>query len=152
DMSRYFAAERVPIVSTYRDYTLVAPSPPVSGGAELAAKLNMLELYPNPKPYTEDAGTLHAMIAAWQLIPSTRNRIADPSLWPVNTEPFTNKDTARIRWKCFTPDKALNSSILRGDTLTCATPDKKTAMMDRDVPAGCIAHGYEWPADLPCRS
>jgi gamma-glutamyltranspeptidase len=152
DMSRYYAAERVPIVSTYRDYTLFAPSPPVSGGAELAAKLNMLELYPNPKPYTEDAGTLHAMIAAWQLIPSTRNRIADPSLWPVNTEPFTNKDTARIRWKCFTPDKALNNSILRGDTLVCATPDKKTAMMDRDVPAVCLAHGYEWPAEIPCRS
>jgi gamma-glutamyltranspeptidase len=152
DMSRYFAAERVPITSTYRDYTLFAPSPPVSGGAELAAKLNMLELYPNPKPYTEDAGTLHAMISAWQLIPSTRNRIADPSLWPVNTEPFTNKDTARIRWKCFTPDKALNASILRGDTLTCATPEKKTAVMDRDVPPVCLAHGYEFPANVPCRS
>src|SRR5205085_4592128 len=39
-----------------------------------------------------------------------------------------------------------------GDTLTCATLEKKTAMMDRDVPATCLAHGYEWPANVPCRS
>ncbi len=151
DLSRYYAAERVPIASTYRGYTLFTPSPPVSGGAELAAKLNLLELYPNPKPYTEDAGTLHAMIDAWQLIPSTRNRIADPGLWPVNTEPFTNKDTARIRWQCFNPDKALTSASVRGDTLVCGN-EKKTALLERDVPPACLAHGYEYPAEAPCRS
>jgi gamma-glutamyltranspeptidase len=151
DFSRYYAAERVPIVSTYRGYTLFAPSPPVSGGAELAAKLNMLELYPNPKPYTEDAGTLHAMISAWQLIPSTRGRIADPGLWPTNTEPFTNKDTARIRWQCFDPDKALTSASVRGDTLVCARPATKAAMLERNVPPACLAHGYDYPATAPCR-
>lgn len=152
DFSRYYAAERVPIMSTYRGYTLYAPSPPVSGGAELAAKLNMLELYPNPKPYTEDAGTLHAMITAWQLIPSTRNRIADPGLWPTNTEPFVNKDTARIRWQCFDPNKALTSASVRGDTLLCARPATKTASVERDVPPVCLAHGYDYPATAPCRS
>jgi gamma-glutamyltranspeptidase/glutathione hydrolase len=155
DLSRYYAAERVPIMSTYRDYTLFTPAPPVSGGAELSAKLNMLELYPNPKPYTEDAGTLHAMIAAWQLIPSTRNRIADPGLWPTNIEPFTNKDTARIRWRCFTPDKALTSSSVRGDTLVCSQPETKAVggkLVERDVPPACLAHGYDYPASEPCRS
>lgn len=151
DFSRYYAAEREPITSTYRDYTLFAPSPPVSGGAELAAKLNMLELYPNPKPYTEDAGTLHAMISAWQLVPSTRNRIADPGLWPTNTEPFTSKDTARVRWQCFDPDKALTSASVRGDTLVCPQPATKTASIERDVPPACLAHGYDYPATAPCR-
>ena len=78
DMARYFAAEREPIAGSYRGYTFFSSAPPVSGGAELAAKLNLLEQYPNPKPYSDDAGTLHAMIAAWQLVPSTRGRIADP--------------------------------------------------------------------------
>ena len=78
DMARYFAAEREPVAGTYRGYTFFSSAPPVSGGAELAAKLNLLEQYPSPKPYADDAGTLHAMIAAWQLVPSTRNRIADP--------------------------------------------------------------------------
>lgn len=151
DFSRYYAAERVPIMSTYRGYTLFTPSPPLSGGVELAAKLNMLELYPNPRPYTEDAGTLHAMIAAWQLVPSTRNRIADPGLWPTNTEPFTNKDTARIRWQCFDPNRALTSASVRGDTLVCALSPTKTAMIERNVPPACLAHGYDYPATEPCR-
>jgi gamma-glutamyltranspeptidase len=114
--------------------------------------MRMLVLYPNPKPYTDDAATLHAMITAWQLVPSTRNRIADPGMWPVNTEPFTNKDTARIRWSCFDPKKALNASVLRGDTLTCATPHQKTASVELSTPPECVAHGYDWPAGVPCRS
>ena len=40
DMARYFAAERDPVGSTYRGYTFFSSAPPVSGGAELAAKLN----------------------------------------------------------------------------------------------------------------
>ena len=118
DMARYFAAERDPVSSTYRGYTFFSSAPPVSGGAELAAKLNLLEAFGSRKPYADDAGTLHAMIAAWQLVPSTRNRIADPGLWPTNIEPFTNKDTARVRWRCFDRDKAISPATLRGDTLT----------------------------------
>jgi len=153
DMARYFAAERDPVAGTYRGYTFYSSAPPVSGGAELAAKMNLLEQYPSPKPYTDDAGTLHAMISAWQLVPSTRNRIADPSLWPTNTEPFTNKDTARIRWGCFDPNKAVNLAALRGDTLTCASPDKKAATklgLTRDPE--CIAHGYGADQSPTCRS
>src|SRR5439155_9316424 len=82
DMSRYFAAEREPVSSTYRGYTLYSSAPPVSGGAELAAQLNLLERFPAPKAYADDAATLHAMISAWLLVPSTRGRIADPGLWP----------------------------------------------------------------------
>jgi gamma-glutamyltranspeptidase len=152
DMARYFAAEREPVAGTYRGYTFYSSAPPVSGGAELAAKMNLLEQYSSPKPYTDDAGTLHAMIAAWQLTPSTRNRIADPGLWPTNTEPFTNKDTARIRWRCFDPNKAVNPALLRGDTLSCASPDKKAAMIELTRPPECIAHGYDATQAPSCRA
>ncbi len=119
DLSRYYAAEREPIASTYRDYSFYSSAPPVSGGASLAGTMNNLEQFPNPKPYTEDAATMHAMISAWLLGPSSRNRIADPGLWPVNTEPFTNKDTARVRWRCFNPSKPVDASLFRGDSLVC---------------------------------
>ncbi len=152
DMARYFAAERDAVSGTYRGYTLFSSAPPVSGGAELAAKLNLLEQYRSPRAYTDDAGTLHAMIAAWQLTPSTRNRIADPSLWPTNTEPFTNKDTARTRWRCFDPDKAVSLALLRGDTLSCATPDKKTASVELTSPPDCLAHGYDANQSASCRA
>ncbi len=122
DMARYFAADRTPVSGTYRGLTVYSSAPPVSGGATLVAQLNLLEQVPAPKLYTDDAATLHAMIAAWQLVPSSRGRIADPSLWPVNIEPITNKDTARARWKCFDPSHALTPASLRGDPLACESP------------------------------
>lgn len=120
DMSRYFAAEREPVSTTYRGHTVFSSAPPASGGATLAAQLNLFEQFTAPKLYTEDAATLHGMLAAWQLVPSSRGRVADPSLWPINTEPFTSKDTARVRWRCFDPARAIDSRALQGDTLKCA--------------------------------
>lgn len=122
DLARYFAAERVPVEGTYHGLTIFSSAPPVGGGATLVAQLNLLEHADAPKRYTDDAATLHAMISAWQLIPSFRNRIADPSLWPVNIEPFQNKDTASARWKCFDPQRALTPGIFKGDTLVCGAP------------------------------
>ncbi len=63
DLARYFAAEREPVSSTYRGYTLFSSAPPVAGGAELAAKLNSLEAFGSLQPYPDDATSLHAMIA-----------------------------------------------------------------------------------------
>ena len=119
DLARYFAAERVPVSTTYHGYTVYGSAPPVSGGATLAAQLNNLEQVATVAPYTTDAATLHAMITAWELVPSSRNRIADPGLWPVDISPFVSKDTARARWKCFDATHALTPRNFRGDTLSC---------------------------------
>ncbi len=119
DMSRYFAAERAPISTTYRGHTVFSSAPPASGGSTLAAQLNLLEQFPMPKLYTDDATTFHAMTAAWQLVPTGRGRVADPSLWPTNTEAFTSKDTARVRWRCFDPGRAIDPRLTTGDTLKC---------------------------------
>jgi gamma-glutamyltranspeptidase/glutathione hydrolase len=151
DLARYFAAERDPVSSTYRGYTLFSSAPPVAGGAELAAKLNSLEAFGSLQPYPDDATSLHAMIAAWQLVPSTRNRIADPGLWSTNVEPFTNKDTARARWRCFDRDKAITLATLRGDTLRCGD-GVKTASVELARPPECIAHGYDANQAASCRS
>jgi gamma-glutamyltranspeptidase len=121
DLARYFAADREPVSTTYRGYTVFGSAPPVSGGATLAAQLNSLEQVTRLEPWTSSAATLHAMITAWQLVPSSRNRIADPSLWPVDVSAFVSKDTARSRWRCFDPARALTPAIFRGDTLSCAS-------------------------------
>jgi gamma-glutamyltranspeptidase/glutathione hydrolase len=107
DLSRYFAADREPVTTSYRGTTVYSAAPPVSGGTTLVAQLNLLEQFAQPKLYTEDAATLHAMVTAWQLVPSGRGRTGDPSLWPVNTTAFSSKDTARARWKCYDPGQLL---------------------------------------------
>jgi gamma-glutamyltranspeptidase len=120
DLARYYAPERDAVRGTYRGYTLYSAAPPVSGGAELVGRLNALEQFAHPTRYTDDAATLHAALSAWLLAPSSRGRVADPGLWPVNIEPIVNKDSARTRWACYDPDRALRPSDFQGDTLACA--------------------------------
>jgi gamma-glutamyltranspeptidase/glutathione hydrolase len=141
DLARYFAVERAPVRGRYRGYTVFSSAPPVSGGAELVARLNLLERHAAPRPYPDDAATLHAMLAAWQLVPSTRGRIADPAFWPVTVEPITDRDTARVRWGCFSPTRALTAADLRGTPMACLAPPPGAAPATTEPPAR---------EDLPC--
>ena len=125
DLARYFAPEREAVSGTYRGYTLWSSAPPVSGGAELVARMNLLEQFPKPLNYTNDVATLNAALSAWFLVP--RSRVADPGLWPVDLAPLVNRDTARVRWGCFKADKALRPSDVRGDTLECLKAMAKPA-------------------------
>ena len=126
DLARYFAPEREPVSGTYRNYTIYSGAPPVNGGAELVARLNLLEQYPAPKSYRDDAASMHAALSAWFLVPSSRNRIADPALWPTDYAPIVNKDTARVRWGCYNANKALTPESVRGDTLGCLKDKPQT--------------------------
>jgi len=113
DLARYYAVERTPVTTTYRGHTVFSGPPPVSGGANLAGQLNLLEQLQNPAAYRDDLRTLHSMIEAWKLAPSTRGRVADPGLWPVDLTAFTDKALARQRWQsCYDP----NQSTLPADS------------------------------------
>jgi gamma-glutamyltranspeptidase/glutathione hydrolase len=166
DLSRYFAADRDVVSTTYRNYTVYSSAPPVSGGSTLAAQLNLLENFRNPKAYTDDAYTLHAMVSAWQLVPRGSGRLGDPSLWPINTEPFTNKDTARTRWACWDREKITVVAAARPDSASCGRTGPggaggaggaggtrtATRMIEVAVPPACEAHGYGAPETGDCRA
>lgn len=142
DLARYYAVEREPVQGTYRGFTLWSTAPPVSGGAELTAKLNLLESFPAPKPYTEDAATLHAALTAWFLVPSSRDKVADPGMWPTDVESIINRDTARVRWGCYDASRALRPSDVRGDSLPClsrAKGDSARAAPERDASVARLA-------------
>jgi hypothetical protein len=150
DLSRYFAADREPITTTYRGTTVYSAAPPVSGGTTLVAQLNLLEQFQQPKIYTDDAATLHAMVTAWQLVPSGRGRTGDPSLWPVNTEVFSSKDTARARWKCYDPSHLLAPGAAN-NVASCDTA-RRAASPGSDVEAAdddCL--GQPHAAGSVCR-
>ena len=133
DLARYYAAEREPVTGSYRGYTIFSSAPPVSGGATLVAQLKMLEQLPKLPSYTEDAAALHAMIEAWKLVPSSRGRIADPGLWPVNITAYTSPDSASARWRCFDPQHALSAQELDGATPKCARPSSHDSRTDQSV-------------------
>jgi gamma-glutamyltranspeptidase len=120
DLARYYAAERAPLAGTYRGYRIYSSAPPSAGGATLLSQLNLLEQFGSLGSYPDDAATLHAMIEAWKLVPSARGRVADPGLWPLSLEAFVSKDSARARWACFQPARALGAKDLEGDPPACA--------------------------------
>lgn len=118
DLARYEARERAPVSGTFRGNTVYASAPPVAGGATLVAQLNTLEQFTSPRPYTDDAASLHAVIEAWKLAPRGA-RIADPAIWPVDLGPALSKDSARARWSCFSPARASTPAMIQGG---CAPP------------------------------
>ena len=152
DMARYFAVERPAVVGEYRGHTIYSATPPVSGGVSLVAKLNLLGNVPDMELYTEDAASLHALIEAWKLQPSSRGRIADPSLWPVDIGPVIDPVAARERWTaCFDATRATNAADLGtsdGGMPACAREQEKIAsvwgedVLDcQDTAAGCTYTG-----------
>lgn len=118
DVNHYLAVDREPVHGTYRGYAVWSSAPPVSGGADLIGKLNMLEQYGPLKPYFDDAASFHAVLSAWALVP--RSRVADPAFWPIDIAADTSKDSTKVRWTCFHPEHAVRAADIRGDTLGCA--------------------------------
>jgi gamma-glutamyltranspeptidase len=146
DLARYFAAEREPVSGSYRGYTIYSSAPPVSGGATLVAQLNQLEQQGAARLYGEDAPTLHAMLESWKLVPSTRGRIADPGLWPVRLDAYLSKDSAKVRWRCFDPARALIPDDVRGDSLPCAKVSGRAAAARGADEGECEAAAASAPA------
>lgn len=153
DLDRYEARERAPVSGTFRGNAVYASAPPVAGGATLIAELNALERFTSPRPYTEDAASLHAVIEAWKLAPRGA-RIADPALWPVNIEPAISKDAARARWTCFDPMRATRADVPQGSCapappapsgpfITDATSDARSVIA-APAPAPSRAAVGEW--------
>jgi gamma-glutamyltranspeptidase len=135
DLSRYYALEREPIVGTYRGHTVYSSPLATSGGVSLVARLHLLDQFARPRHYVEHAPTLHAMLEAWKLMPSTRGRIADPGLWPVDVEPFTSADTARARWRCF--DAGVSSRPAEGGEMDCPGLGAQAAEWGAEGLLGC---------------
>lgn len=127
DLSRYFAALREPVVGTYRGHTIYSGAPAVSGGVSLVGKLHHLDNANGVALYRDDPRSLHALIEAWKLMPSTTGRVADPSLWPVNYDPIINRDSARMRWEqCFDEHASSGPQELRrvrAGRLACMDPE-----------------------------
>jgi gamma-glutamyltranspeptidase len=152
DMARYYAVERPAVVGEYRGHTIYGAAPPVSGGVSLVAKLNLLDNFAGMGLYSEEAASAHALIEAWKLQPSSRGRLSDPGLWPVDIDPVIDPLAAQRRWAgCFDPDRAIEPDDLesgRGGLPACAQEQETVASLwgedlfsCRDTDEGCRSSG-----------
>lgn len=84
DLAQYRAIERKPLSGMYRGHLVYSAPPPVSNGADMIEKLQILNNY-TPKPgatYANDADYLHYLIESWR-VKDNGVRIADPDHWPI---------------------------------------------------------------------
>ena len=76
DFGKYTTKKREPIVTTYREYTIVGFPPPSSGGTHVAQILNILEQFDLAKLYKEERGEFyHVVVEAMKLA------FADRAYW-----------------------------------------------------------------------
>jgi len=79
DLLQYRAVERAPIRCGYRGYTIVAPSPPSSGGVTLCEILHILEGYPLADYGWASAQAVHVEVEAMRHAYADRNQfLGDP--------------------------------------------------------------------------
>lgn len=85
DFANYQVAEREPLVSRYRDYTVVGFPPPSSGGVHVAQILNLLEHFELAAIEREDpAGATHLISEAMKLAFADRAHwLGDPAFTQV---------------------------------------------------------------------
>jgi gamma-glutamyltranspeptidase/glutathione hydrolase len=112
DLARYTPKWRMPVVTKYRDYSLVAMPPSSSGGVTMTEALNVLEQYPTLPPFGSTA-YFHAVASAFQRAFIDRNaKLADPDFVKVPIALLTDKKYAKalratIDDKHATPTKVL---------------------------------------------
>lgn len=76
DFRRYRAVSRIPVMSTYRDYTVVGFPPPSSGGVHVAQMLNILEHFDLADLYERNMVDFNHVLAE-----SMKLAFADRAYW-----------------------------------------------------------------------
>lgn len=95
DLAEYRAVWRDPVVFTYRGHTLVSMPPSSSGGATLAALLNILEGYDLRVSGWNTPATIHLVAEAAKRAYADRNELlADPAFQPLPFPRMLSKEYA----------------------------------------------------------
>jgi gamma-glutamyltranspeptidase/glutathione hydrolase len=86
DFQSYRAVERPPLVSRYRDWTVVGVPPPSSGGVHVAQMLSILEQFPREEMHLGTALFLHRVVETMKLAFADRAHwLGDPDFTAVPT-------------------------------------------------------------------
>ncbi len=111
DLRRYAVVERVPLVTTYRDYRIVTSPPPSAGGIALAQVFQQLELL----GWQDDGSVTSRHVLIETLRRAYRDRAAwlgDPDFVRIPLAALTSRDHAIALARSIDPKRATPSSAL----------------------------------------
>ncbi len=120
DLSLYEVKDRVPLIGTYRQFEILAPPPPSSGGIALLEMLNILEGFDMVSLGDRTPASVHLILEAFRRAFNDRTSfLGDPDFESMPTTQLVDKKYAAA-WR-------------KGISMTMATPSSALAR-----PAGFI--------------
>ncbi len=113
DLSLYQVKDRKPLTGTYRQYEILAPPPPSSGGIALLETLNILEGYDLAALGDRTPDSMHLIIEAFRRAFDDRNSfLGDPDFESMPTAQLIDKGYAAAWRKSISMTMATPSSAL----------------------------------------
>ena len=130
DLAAYQVKDRKPLTGTYRQYEILAPPPPSSGGVALLETLNILEGFDLAALGDRTPASMHLILEAFRRAFSDRTSfLGDPD--------FASMPTSQLI------DKSYGAAWRKSISMTTATPSSALSR-----PTGFIP-GTESNADNP---
>jgi gamma-glutamyltranspeptidase/glutathione hydrolase len=113
DLEIYQVKDRKPLTGTYRQYEIVAPPPPSSGGIALLETLNILEGFDLASLGDRTPASMHLIIEAFRRAFSDRTSfLGDPDFQSMPTAQLIDKSYAAAWRKSISMTEATPSSAL----------------------------------------
>jgi gamma-glutamyltranspeptidase / glutathione hydrolase len=113
DLAIYQVKDRKPLTGTYRQYEIIAPPPPSSGGVALLEMLNILEGYDLSSMGDRSPEATHLIIEAFRRAFKDRTSfLGDPDFTTMPTAQLIDKGYAAGWRKSISPTTATASSTL----------------------------------------
>ncbi len=127
DLRTYEARWREPVISAYRDHTIISMPPPSSGGIALTQLLEMVEPYPLGSYGFHSPEAVHLMIEAERRVYADRaTYLGDSDFYPVPRKELMDKSYLEERMSSFDPDAATPSDQVAAGNIKVMAESEET--------------------------
>jgi gamma-glutamyltranspeptidase/glutathione hydrolase len=132
DLKNYKAKERQPVISSYRDHTVISFPPPSSGGILIAQMLKMIEPFPIKQYGFQSPKAVQLMVEAERRAYADRaQHMGDPDFWKVPTKTLISDAYVKMRMKDYDSTKASESKNVAAGVVKESEETTHISIMDR---------------------
>ncbi len=140
DLKNYHSVWRDPVISTYKNYTVIAMGPPSSGGLCVVQLLKAVEPFPLSEWGFNTPKSVHAMVEAERRVFADRAKfMGDPDFVKVPVTALIDNQYITDRMASFNPDKATPSSEVSAGKIPGYESEETTHFSVVDTEGNAVA-------------
>lgn len=114
DLQNYRAIWREPIISNYKEYSIIGMGPPSSGGIAIHQLMQMMNQFPLESYEMHSVKSVHAMVEAERRVYADRStHLGDADFYNVPFKPLLDTQYIQKRLSSFSETKATPSSDIK---------------------------------------